>query len=177
MLSARRAGCGAALWLGLASCVLCRAWTAPSASRKYRPPARSPAPEPRPCCIEVPPWPVPSPRCLRPGFGCVSPLSRTCSHCSRQTPRPALLGAGGPRVVTLEMFLESCAWSWRWVGSCLVRGMRVDDGFSGVVHPLRSVSLCVCVDEVHGILLRWVSGWKVTTMAEISFLFLFMAST
>lgn len=60
-----------------------------------RPPARSPAPEPRPCRIEVPPWPVPSPRCLRPGFGCVSPLSRTCSHCSRQTPRPALLGAGG----------------------------------------------------------------------------------
>lgn len=143
MLSARPAGCEAALWLGLVSGVLCRAWTAPSASREY-PPARSPragaASLPQGCAAPVGALPQVHSRCS-PRFGCVSPLSRTCSHCSRQTPSPALPGAG-PRVVTLEMFLESCAWSWRRVGHCWVRVRRVEDGFSGVVSPLRSV--CVC---------------------------------
>lgn len=177
MLSARPAGCGAALWLGLVGGVLCRAWTAPSASREY-PPARSPRAGPRPCRRAVPPRAVPSPRCTRgarPGLG-ACPRGHALAATAAGKLRTRCSPGAGPRVVTLEMFLESCAGSWRRVGNCWVRVMRVEDGFWGVVPPLRSV--CVCGRSswrfASG---RSVGGWKVTTLAEISFLFLLMVST
>lgn len=49
-------------------------------------------------------------------------------------------GGGGRGLLRRVMFLESCSWSWRCVGDCLVRVMSVGDSFLRVILTLR----CVC---------------------------------